>query len=385
VTAADLHDELVELALSRRGWAAMLSRVATATGAEVRLIGVHGRCLATAPARDGAAGVDPSVVASVAATSVPQAVTCADGWEAAAIGLRAGQRRVGMLAVEGELTEGIAQVLHAARVPVCIEAVRRDAEAAARAESASRLIDEVRFGLMRDPVAFTRLAERFGLALDRPHMAAVFSYSGANERTWRTALAWVEVPVRQDGANGWTVLPADDRELSRIRVRLQGMVGNDAPVLAATGSLVDDITETARSFFEAEATLAVLRRRAPLSELRFADLGVAGLLLSVPRDRLRAFVQAQLGPILDREDLLETLTAWLDTNGSRVAVANRLFIHRNSVGYRMGKIRELLGSDPADARTTLQVQTALAAREILAVLDELHDQQRGLSVNPRSD
>ena len=96
-------------------------------------------------------------------------------------------------------------------------------------------------------------------------------------------------------------------------------------------------------------------------------------------------MQAQLSPILDREDLLDTLTAWLDTNGSRVAVANRLDIHRNSVGYRMGKIRELLGSDPVDASTTLQVQAALAAREVIAVLDELHEQQRGEPVNPRTD
>src|SRR5690606_3418709 len=262
---------------------------------------------------------------------------------------------------------------------------RRDAEAAARAESASRLIDEVRFGLMRDPEEFIRLAERFGLSLERPHAAVVFAYDGANQRTWHTALTWVEMPVRHDGTYGWTILPDDPREVTRIRTRLQGMVGNDAPVLAATGSVVDDLDETPRSFFEAEAALAVLRRRAPLTELRFADLGVVGLLMSVPRDRLRDFVQAQLAPILDREDLLDTLTAWLDTNGSRVAVANRLDIHRNSVGYRMGKIRELLGSDPADASTTLQVQAALAAREVIAVLDELHEQQRGEPVNPRTD
>jgi sugar diacid utilization regulator len=228
----------------------------------------------------------------------------------------------------------------------------------------------------------SRMAERFGLVLDRPHLATVFSYEGANQRTWHTALTWVEMPVRQENTMGWTILPADDRELTRIRTRLQGMVGDDAQVLAATGSVVSDVHDTARSFFEAEATLAVLRRRPPQRELRFASLGVAGLLLSVPRDRIRAFVSQQLGPILDREDLLETLTAWLDTNGSRVAVAHRLDIHRNSVGYRMGKIRELLGSDPVDASASLQVQAALAAREVLAVLDELHQRERGTPVNP---
>lgn len=383
-TSLDLHDELIDLALSGRGWSVMLARLAAASGGEVRLVGVHGSCLACVPAADQP-GVDPAVVAGLVDVDGPQPITCRDGWTGTAIALRAGQRRVGILALQGEGSPESERLLEAARLPVCIEAVRRDAEAEARAQSASRLIDEVRFGLMRDKAEFTRLAERFGLSLDRPHAAVVFAYDGANQRTWHTALTWVEMPVRHEGRYGWTILPADEREMARIRTRLQGMVGTDAPVLAASGSVVDDLAETPRSFFEAEATLAVLRRRSPLRQLRFADLGVVGLLMSVPRDRLREFVQAQLAPILDREDLLDTLTAWLDTNGSRVAVANRLDIHRNSVGYRMGKIRELLGSDPVDASTTLQVQAALAAREVLAVLDELHELERGSPVNPRTD
>lgn len=378
-----LHDQLIELSLSGRGWGAILARLADAAGREARLIGVHGPVLVAAP-REVSTSVDPAVVASFGDADDPALITCADGWEGLAIAVRAGSRRVGLLAMESPVSDEQRAMLIAARVPVSIEAVRRDAEAATRAESASRLIDEVRFGLLREPEEVRRMAERFGLALDRPHVATVFSYEGANQRTWHTALTWVEMPVRQESTMGWTILPADDRELTRIRTRLQGMVGDDARVLAATGSVVADVHDTARSFFEAEATLAVLRRRHPRTELRFESLGVAGLLLSVPRERIREFVDQQLGPILDREDLLETLTAWLDTNGSRVAVAHRLDIHRNSVGYRMGKIRDLLGTDPVDAAQSLQVQAALAAREVLGVLDELHDRERGAPVNPRT-
>ncbi|MDD9371613.1 MAG: helix-turn-helix domain-containing protein, partial [Acidimicrobiales bacterium] len=75
--------------------------------------------------------------------------------------------------------------------------------------------------------------------------------------------------------------------------------------------------------------------------------------------------------------------AWMETNGSRAAVAHRLDIHRNSVGYRMGKIRELLDFDPLDAQAGVQLQSALLAREILAVLDEHGDRPRGEPVNPR--
>jgi hypothetical protein len=379
-----VYEELAELALSGRGWPAILARLAAVAGTSVRLIGVHGGILAAAP-DEHVAGVEPWVVAGVTDSQGPTAITCTDGWTGEAIALRAGSRRVGLLALEQPLDDAQRALLLAARVPVCIEAVRRDAEAETRAETASRLIDEVRFGLLRDPEEIERVAERFGLVLGRSHVAAVFAYDGANERTWTTALSWIETPVRQDRGLGWTILAADERELTRIRTRLQGMVGEDAPVLAASGSVVDDVHDTARSFFEAEATLALLRRRGHGAELRFSTLGLAGVLLSVPRERLRAFVADELGPILERGDLLETLVAWFDTNGSRAAVAHRLDIHRNSVGYRMGRIRHLLGCDPVDASAALQVQAALVARETLAVLDDLHARPRGEPVNPLTE
>jgi hypothetical protein len=381
---ARLADELTEAALAGQGWPELLARLAAGAGRQARLVGVHGGIVAAAPDDGSAQGVEPSTIAALADADVPTSVTCADGWTGAAVPLRAGPRRAGLLLLQEPLTDGQRSLLMAARVPVCIEAVRRDVEATARAESASRLIDEVRYGPLRHPDEVLRAAERFGLALDRPHTAAVFAYDGANRRTWATALSWIEMPVRLDDGLGWTLIVDDvDTELSRIRTRLQGMVGDDARVLAATGSVVSDVTETARSFFEAEVALSFLRRRRPAAELRFSSLGLSGLLLSVPQDRLRQFVEAQLGPIADREDLLATLAAWMETNGSRAAVAHRLDIHRNSVGYRMGKIRELLDFDPLDAQAGVQIQSALLAREILAVLDEHGDRPRGAPVNPR--
>jgi DNA-binding PucR family transcriptional regulator len=208
--------------------------------------------------------------------------------------------------------------------------------------------------------------------LHRPHAAAVFAYEGPNARTWATALSWIEMPSRQEEGLGWTVLTGDvDAELRRIRTRLQGMVGTDAPVLAAAGPVVTGVRETARSFYEAQIVLALLRRDGGrANELTHADLGVGGLLLSVAPDRLRTFVAQQLGPLLDRPDLLETLDAWLATSGSRAAVAHRLNMHRNSVGYRIGKARELLGVDPLDPAATLHLQAALLARRLLDAIEE---------------
>ena len=129
VTIPSLHDELVELALSGRGWPAILDRLATEAGREVRLIGVHGTVLASAP-HEVTSSVDPSVAAGFEGSSDPAPIVCADGWRGSAIPVRAGSRRVGLLAMGAPASADQLDMLVAATVPVSIEAVRRDAEAA---------------------------------------------------------------------------------------------------------------------------------------------------------------------------------------------------------------------------------------------------------------
>ncbi|MGW4031757.1 PucR family transcriptional regulator [Streptomyces sp. NPDC004838] len=359
------------LALSGDGWAAILRAVAHQSGRPVRLVGVHGGVLAATD--DGTTSMTPVSVAQVFAEGGPVTVTCERGWHATAVAVRAGERRVGLLLLgrsepPADPDDGV--ILRAASTAVAIEAIRRDAVAAATTETAGRLIDELRYGALRNHTEVLRTAARFGLHLDRPHAAVVFAYAGPNQRTWATALSWLEMPVRQDGQFGLAVLEGDiDREITRIRVRLQGMVG-EGPVLAAAGPVVSDVRETARSFRDAETVLGLLRRRAGEVELRFSSLGLAQLLFGVSPERLQAFVEQHLGPILEREEWVTTLSAWLATKGSRAAVAELLHLHRNSVGYRVGQIRELLDANPLDPEVTLRLQAALTARELLSVLGE---------------
>jgi hypothetical protein len=366
--------ELVDIALGGEGWHAILHRIAAATGLAARLIGVHGGVFHATD--DGDATMTPAEVARVFAEADEPGgaggsvqVALADGWKGRALPVWAGRRRVGLVLLAEPVPEPVLPYLAASATAVAIEAVRRDAAAAARAETAGRFIDDLRYGAPAGEV--TRAAERFGLRLDRPHAAAVFAYEGPNRRTWSTALSWLEMPVRQEGAEGWTALSGVDvaREVTRIRTRLQGMVG-EVPVLAAAGPVVAEPGETARSFREAEVVLGLLRRRPDETELLHSSLGLTQLLLGVPPDRLRGFVEQQLGPILDRPELVATLDAWLAARGSRAAVADLLHLHRNSVGYRVGQIRQLLGSDPLDPATATSLRTALTARELLHVFSE---------------
>ncbi|MET8924246.1 PucR family transcriptional regulator [Streptomyces sp. NPDC003509] len=84
-----------------------------------------------------------------------------------------------------------------------------------------------------------------------------------------------------------------------------------------------------------------------------------------------ALADRVLGPLdrldpADRDVLIETLTAWLDSDGSAQRAGARLYCHRNTVLNRMRRFEQLTGrclTRPSDA---VEVSLALAARRLLA-------------------
>lgn len=74
-----------------------------------------------------------------------------------------------------------------------------------------------------------------------------------------------------------------------------------------------------------------------------------------------------LAPLADlgesaREKLTETLRSWLLHHGRREAVAAELFVHPQTVRYRMGQLRELYGKRLEDPRTVLELTLALGVQ-----------------------
>ena len=59
-------------------------------------------------------------------------------------------------------------------------------------------------------------------------------------------------------------------------------------------------------------------------------------------------------------DLGLTLRAYVQAGGNLNATAERLFLHRNSVAYRLQRIQELAGIDLRDQQTRLTLTVALA-------------------------
>lgn len=90
--------------------------------------------------------------------------------------------------------------------------------------------------------------------------------------------------------------------------------------------------------------------------------------------RLLAFADALLGPLEahDRErnsDLVHTLQGYLDAGGSATGAAERLQVHRNTLGYRLKRIGELTSMNLDDADTRLACALAFKVRELQRYLN----------------
>ena len=99
------------------------------------------------------------------------------------------------------------------------------------------------------------------------------------------------------------------------------------------------------------------------------DMEIYNLLLNAG-SRLEQFYRDILGAIdrpdlKNRQELLKTLEVFLECQGNVVEAAEKLFIHRNTLRYRLERLKKLLGRDwdNPDYRFTLWM--ALKARNLL--------------------
>lgn len=100
------------------------------------------------------------------------------------------------------------------------------------------------------------------------------------------------------------------------------------------------------------------------------DLGIYRLLYPLwQSDELESFSHEVLGGLLAYDEkrgggLVQTLEAYLDLGGGMQEIADRLFIHRNSLIYRLRRIEELTGRMLADPHDRLLLHLALKVRQM---------------------
>ncbi|WP_416148660.1 PucR family transcriptional regulator [Salipaludibacillus sp. HK11] len=98
--------------------------------------------------------------------------------------------------------------------------------------------------------------------------------------------------------------------------------------------------------------------------------GVTELLRTVAPQKLKDFYTSSLKSLAesgrkDEQDLIETLEMYIEKNGQIADTAKELFVHRNTVIYRIKKCEERLNVDLKKAEDIHKLRTALLIRSII--------------------
>ncbi len=118
------------------------------------------------------------------------------------------------------------------------------------------------------------------------------------------------------------------------------------------GEVANNIAQIKKSFSQANSAVKLVPVLAEnTSVLFFDDLGLYSLLLNINNNNaLESFSKRILGPLIDYDavnnsNLYETFEVYLENNKSITDTSDALFIHRNTLRYRLNKIKSLLNDD----------------------------------------
>lgn len=76
--------------------------------------------------------------------------------------------------------------------------------------------------------------------------------------------------------------------------------------------------------------------------LHYSDIGLFALVDFSSEEQVRDIIRNTLGAVAEDEELVESLHTYITNNNSMQAAADAIFIHVNTMKYRMKKIDELL-------------------------------------------
>jgi hypothetical protein len=162
-----------------------------------------------------------------------------------------------------------------------------------------------------------------------------------------------------------TLQAADPPELDEaVLLLVPDADAHRRPALLRTLADRSSLAGPARPWLEARASYdRALRARAAGIELDTEANLVALVLDADPaaRDDLRAQLLEPLAGLrpATAEKLIDTLRSWLLHQGRREDIAEQLFVHPQTVRYRMGQLRELYGERLDDPETVLALTVAL--------------------------
>jgi carbohydrate diacid regulator len=141
----------------------------------------------------------------------------------------------------------------------------------------------------------------------------------------------------------------------RLDSAIKQLKAKDFVIRIGLGSIVDKESSIVHSFREAETALLLGEAKQALS--RYTDVETKALLERIDERTKQQFQERILGSL--SEKLIETLQQFFLSNLNIGECAKRMYIHRNSLIYRLKKIKDITGYNPQVLHDAITLQLAI--------------------------
>ena len=137
----------------------------------------------------------------------------------------------------------------------------------------------------------------------------------------------------------------------------------------AIGTTVTDLKDVSRSFKEAKMALEVGRIFYSDKQIvNYEQLGIGRLIYQLPLPLCKMFIKEVLhGLTIDDfdEETLATVSKFFENNLNVSETSRKLFVHRNTLVYRLEKIKKITGLDLREFEDAIVFKVALMVKKYL--------------------
>lgn len=234
----------------------------------------------------------------------------------------------------------------------------------ARAEELGYDLSLSRISVVVDLAQFTRIATSYRLSPDnRTPELELQSLKLGVLRTIKDFFGGEQDLATSIGTGKFGVLhslwPREEHKdaVSRTRARCRCLMESiearhNIVANVGIGTVANSVPELRDSYQDAWGALHLGKRLARHKQVfHIGEFRVQELLLTVSYSSRKRFLRALLQPLKDQADwetLRSTIVAWCQSGYNLVEASKELYIHRNTLIYRLNKIEGLTGKSPRD-------------------------------------
>ena len=399
-----VHEKLTKIVLEEKGLEAILSTLSALVGCSAVLFDFHGVVLCEAAYRRHLGG---ELIADLW-RQIGDRRANRQNFALSVDGVGSGvqvypvvaSHRIGaFLAVvkdSGDFSEYDRIILHNVVTVTALELVKKKAVAETEKRLAGDFFDELIASDLYEEEIARRLAF-FGLDPQAPHLIVLVDVDGGDgdgeaahvvAPDIKERLHWAvdEFMARRDAlfisashADSVVILlqpgKLDTKAVLALAAELQASIIQLLPEITASvgiGRPHRQLIDLRQSYYEASYAIKIRKLKGePGVIASFDDLGSYGLLLGLQDTlSLEVFYDSVLGKLQQYDeqntsDLVKSLACFLEANGHWGDAAEKLFVHRHTLRYRMKRVEEITGRDLDQSQDRMEFWLALKAKELI--------------------